>query len=259
MTWSIFSYNPYGCKSSTSFSRSTHMTFLTKLQLKELPLLSMMQFRHPDLYDSSLWCFLCHNAPEDWLHLWTCSDLSNPLSALINFTMDLLECEIMNHTKKPSPQFPSNWKQMHCWMLPSLTTQQSSPPIFTFDYLIRGFIPVQLVDLVKLFLTKKETIAVIQLVVSKAIDRFRTNVWNFRCYNFALVNCQLLPPGSFNRSSSSTQSRQRTITRPSPPYINTYLSPTNNSSLSPWQSWLMQAFKSDSHWLGFHVRINSLF
>ena len=259
-TWSIFSYNPFGCKSSTSFPQSTHTAFLTKLQIQELPLLTMLQFRHPELYDSSLWCFLCHNAPEDWLHLWTCSDLSNPITALLQFTVDLLECEIIARTKKPSPQLPANWKQLHCWTLPTLTTRRSStPPLITFDYLIRGIIPNQLFELVNSFLTKKESTAVLQLVISKAIDRFRTNVWNFRCYHFAMVNDQLLPPGYVNRSRSHSSNHQQTVVRPPPPYINDFSILPTNISLSPWQSWLMQAFKSDSHWLGFHVRINSLF
>lgn len=113
-TWKLRKYNPMGSNQSTSFEYSAYSSFLTKVQLNELPLLCTLQFRRPDLYDPVDNCYLCHNQPEDWTHLWQCNFLSLKIAKVVDDTLSLFRLEVISRSTDTSFTLPSAWFELDC-------------------------------------------------------------------------------------------------------------------------------------------------
>jgi len=91
-TWNRFKNCSTQPKSHTSFKKSIHTTFSSKLMLDELPLLYKLQTtRRPDLYRNNWNCFLCDENKETWEHVWQCSALKPRLLSLLTSTKQAFE------------------------------------------------------------------------------------------------------------------------------------------------------------------------
>ena len=91
-TWNRFKNCSSLPKAHTSFKKSIHVAFASKLMLDELPLLSKLQTtRRPDLYDDNWNCFLCNENKETWDHLWQCPTLQPRLISLLTSTKQAFE------------------------------------------------------------------------------------------------------------------------------------------------------------------------
>jgi hypothetical protein len=237
----------------TSFEASALTVFSTKLCLKELPLLNLLQLRHPHTFKPEWKCFLCNNSNEDWAHFWSCSFSRNALQNLVAASKLQFEAALFTNSTCDSPVLPLNWNNLSCWTLPT----SSSPQSFTFDFLLRGFCPTDLADVFFALMPKKEAVKVLSAVMTKAIVNFRSDVWIPRCSRF----------GDVSRIKGITLS-SFSGHRPSAPAVapaSSSFSDFLNLSSFPrinfvsWQSWISDSVSSGLDWTGFHMRTNSLF
>ena len=214
-TWNRFKNCSPQPKSHTSFKKSAHVAFSTKLMLDELPLLHKLQTtRRPDLYDHSWNCFLCNEHKENWDHLWQCPVLKPRLSSLCSCTKLAFEDWIKENAKLQSIHSSAQWNNLSVWTYPD-------PSFYgiTFDSLIKGLIPSDLTDELSKYLSKKDISEAINLVVSKAIDIFHEDIWAYRCQLFAEKEHTL----GIDQSSKTTPSTRST--RQSPFFLSVGLVP----------------------------------
>ena len=148
--------------------------------LDELPLLHKLQTaRRPDLYKDDWNCFLCDEDKETWIHIWQCLALKPRLLSLLSSTKDALETWVKENSKFRFSQFPDSQNGLTVWSYPDPLSYE-----FTFDLLIRGFIPTDLTQELSKYLYKKDVSEAINLIVFKAIDIFHEDVWAYRCQLF---------------------------------------------------------------------------
>ena len=245
-TWSRFkNCSPLLPKSHTSFKKSAYKSFTSKLLLDELPLLHKLQTsRRPDLYKADWNCFLCHNEKETWEHLWQCPVLKPRLVSLCDCTKVAFETWIVEESKHPNITFTDRWNYLDIWKYPDLSCHG-----FTFDMLIKGLIPKDLTDELTRYLSKKDTTDAINVLVSKAIDIFHDDVWQYRCQLFAEYEASLGINQS-SKASRSTSSSDRTSSYSSFRRL--------NASPNRWMTWISESLKFRKPWSDFPIYINSL-
>jgi hypothetical protein len=248
-TWSTFNYHVNMSKTATSYAHSSRISFSTKLMLDELPLLAHLQTRRrPDLYQAEWNCILCHNDKETWSHIWSCPVLTPLLKTLLDNTKTSFEQWITTKsTRQPLPTLQASWHNLDCWKYPSESTN-----LLTFDYLIRGFIPLQLTQELSIFFNKKDSDKVLGEILTSAINQFREQIWKLRCREFALFETHM---GIDQAIKTNTQ--RPTIYRSINNNNNNY---TNNQPANGWKSWIIKSLESDSlnKWMDFHIHINNL-
>jgi hypothetical protein len=184
-------------------------------------------------------------------HLWLCPALKPLLislrdetkKALETYVLALLEDSTVDATTPavPSPFAESSeWDQLACWRYPSSDTSA-----FSFDSLIKGFVPNHLTQYLARFLKKKDASLAVVEVFANAKLLFKDHVWSFRCREFAL----------FEDSEGITQKMKT-----SPPRIlpGSVVPPAAQSSVDRWKSWLVRSLVEGKPWLGFLTRINIL-
>jgi hypothetical protein len=183
-TFKISRFSVNSPKGVTSFSESDHFIFRFKLMFDGLPLLARLQQRRPDVYASDTLCFMCGLEPESWSHLWRCTFTRPDLHmTLINFKVFL---ESFIRSSERSRLFPSNqarWDALSCWLVPTVLSPSMavSPTILDFSFLIRGFIPLSLVEFLSLFFSKREVLELLSVAVCWAQSAFRSHTWLSRC------------------------------------------------------------------------------
>src|SRR3989449_2231588 len=151
-TWSRFKNCSNQPKSHTSFKKSTHIAFASKLMLDELPLLHKLQTtRRPDLYDKDWNCFLCNEDKETWDYLWQCSALKPRLNSLLTCTKQAFEAWIKENSKFRINHLPDSWNNLIVWQYPDPCMAST-----TFDLMIKGFIPTDLTSELAKYLFKKD-------------------------------------------------------------------------------------------------------
>src|SRR5262249_40067085 len=156
----------------TSFGHSKRVTFNTKLLLNEFPLLSLLQtFRRLDLYHASWKCACCNSAPETWLHLWHCPRWLPLFQQILNETKHTLLLLVsaymwpqINHRRLSSDP---TWNLLSCWTYPSSFFQSYQ---FSFESLIKGFIPQDLLFLLQQYVPKSTALSLIGQVTTIAKD-----------------------------------------------------------------------------------------
>ena len=121
--------------------------------LDELPWLSVLQKRKPEVYDPEWNCFLCKASKEDPSHIWHCSAIQ---LLITHFHQDALKIFISNFEAVYEGRLPavfvSKWNSLASLSLPLSTTTGHD---VTFDYLIKGFVPKDMVECVSSIFPKK--------------------------------------------------------------------------------------------------------
>src|SRR6266498_95458 len=74
-------------RASTSFSQHRMRSFKYKLFSDELPTLSRLKQRRPDLYATDE-CLFCHRHSETQAHLWTCSGQHDQWQATLTLAVE---------------------------------------------------------------------------------------------------------------------------------------------------------------------------
>lgn len=182
-TWDLLNFHQNLSRSSTSFKRNRQITFASKLLMDELPLLSVLQtVRRPDIYKDDWNCILCHEDKETWAHLWQCSVLKPRLIELMDATKNAFEKWITDPDENSNCAcLPDDWNDLDCWKYPSSDTS-----LLSFDFLLKGFVPVQLVKAVSSSLSAADARTAISELLTTSKDLFFEHVWMFRCEHFSL-------------------------------------------------------------------------
>src|SRR5205807_2231067 len=227
----------------SSFKKSIHIAFISKLMLDELPLLHKLQTtRHPDLYNASWNCFLCNEDKETWDHLWQCSVLKPRLVSLLTSTKQAFETWIKENSKFRITHFPDSWNNSSVWMYPDPCVSST-----TFDFMIKGIVPSDLTNELAKYLYRKDISEAINLIVSKAIDIFHEDIWAYRCKLFAEQELVLGIDQSSKTSHSSPSVRHST-----PSSIHRPL-----ASPLRWMTWISRSLVQRKPWTDFRIYINS--
>jgi hypothetical protein len=135
-------------KCHTSFKHNANFAWASKLMMEELPLLSTLQIRRPDLYNEDWNCVLCDTDKETWSHLWTCPVNAPKIRGLCSAAKQSLIDLLASHDQAPSDGLTDailrDLDALDCWN-DSLSTDSA----LNFDLFIRGFIPTSLVTVVQ--------------------------------------------------------------------------------------------------------------
>src|SRR5579871_6590382 len=91
--------------------------------LDELPWLTVLQKRKPEVYDPDWMCFLCKSSKEDFSHVWSCSAIH---LLITQFHQEALKIFISNFEAVRGHQLPTSfitkWNSLESLSLPSFTT-----------------------------------------------------------------------------------------------------------------------------------------
>ncbi len=153
---------------------------------------------------------------------------------------------IQDHVLGFTSTFVNTWDNLPCWSLPSSNSSSSS---FTFDFLVRGFIPSSLFNAIHSIVDKKVTSTIINHQIAAAQSLFKRTVWATRCELFQEWEAGRNITSSQKHASSSGYSRNSS----------THASRlTSAPSSNRWRSWIASAIDTGKPWLGFQIHINSL-
>src|SRR5947209_15909673 len=170
--------------------------------LDELPWLSVLQKRKPEVYHPDWKCFLCKTSEEDFSHIWHCSAIQ---LLITHFHQDALKIFISNFETVYEGRLPAffvtKWNSLDSLSLPSSTSNSHS---ITFDYLIKGLIPKDMVECVSSIFPKKiaQESLLISLFSIKVL--FFKKVLLLRCHEFANVEQSLNITSYQKRTTSSS-------------------------------------------------------
>ena len=210
-TWHLWNFKLCDSSLQSSFKYSARKAFSAKLLMDELPLLHRLQTaRRPDLYSPDWNCILCHEDKETWTHLWQCNTLRPILQPLRIATKKAFENWIAADHPHASPiKFADSWHQLDVWSAPTDDTS-----LLTFDYLIRGFVPVALMTELSRHLNKSDALDAVGSITSTALDMFFEQAWKFRCREFI----------TFEKSEGIDQKMKKT------PFVSSRLLSSSNVS-----------------------------
>jgi hypothetical protein len=216
--------------------------------MDELPLLHNLQSkRRPDLYDEDWNCVLCGNDKETWLHLWACPHIKDDLSHLLDFTKDMMFDNACFSRNSTPDSILDAWDNLSCWQYPTDDTS-----VFSFESLLRGFVPKDHSNVLARIHNKKGVSDIITESLSIAKQAFRKQIWAYRCEQVQEFEQSLnITNRDKNRPSAPNTVRPIDLSLTS----NTTPPTTNNSR---WRVWMSNALSTGRPWLGFHIYINSL-
>ena len=124
--------------------------------------------------------------------------------------------------------------------------------IFSFESLLRGFVPKDLTNTLARIHNKKGVSDIITESLSIAKQAFKVQIWAYRCEQVQEFEQSLnisnreknLPSAPMTVRPANISSTSRTT----PPIVNT----------TRWKAWISNALSTGRPWLGFHIYINSL-
>jgi hypothetical protein len=213
--------------------------------MDELPLLTVLQNRKPDVYDPAWMCLLCKNSKEDFSHIWLCDAIH---LSITRFHKEALEIFFNNFEAVYGSRLPTSFITQ--WTsLPSLSLPSSTHADFSFDYLIKGFVPTELVTCLQSFFPKKIANDVLLISLCSIKKLFIKRIWHLRCREFTNIEQSLNITSDSKRSVSSSSGTQHIAHSSNLPIP---------SLLNRWKVWIARAIGSGSPWMGFPLYINGL-
>jgi len=173
--------------------------------------------------------------------LWCCNSLAAETRGLRDSLIDELKAGVLLHTHCTSPPVTSDWNSLTCLELSHISSHT-----FSFDKIVKGFIPSELVSFIRRFLSKNKADELILQSSLALRDRFHDKIWKPRCIKFAEFELshgitESLKRQSKPSSSSATSSTIRQIPR------------------SLWSNWVYRALDTNKSWSDFRTYINNLF
>src|SRR5581483_4168468 len=138
--------------------------------------------------------------------------------------------------------------------LPSLQLPLPGSSNYSFDYLIKGFIPCDLPILLRTLFSKVIANDLLLVTMGHINLMFFKDVWSFRNREFTLIERSLDITNTIKKQGS----RGSNVSRSASSHITSSQSVPPKSSLSRWHKWIARAIGSGTSWLGFPLYINSL-
>ena len=149
----------------------------TRLLLDELPVMAKLQLQKPNIYLQDWNCALCGLDKQTWSHLWHCPVLTIKFAALRDVTLATVIQLLSDSADSPAQGFSAcisgSLSRLSCW-----TLLNSFSSHLDFSYLLRGFIPSALSDLIKSVVgTNDKTNNIIGEAISAAQQVFQLDIW----------------------------------------------------------------------------------
>ena len=244
-TWDCLHFSN-NAKGHTSFEQNTSFTLAVRLLLDELPLMAKLQTHKPFLYDKDWNCALCGLDKQTWSHLWSCPTLKLKLAALRDVTLATTIKLLSESDQTPESDLSNHLKaslsSLLCWSLPQPSSQH-----LDFSFLLRGFIPSELSNLIRSIVgTSSLTHKIIGESISAAQQVFKDDIWQ---HHLTVMHEFERIKGITQKDKYSSSSGSILLSRSS-----SHISSTSNR----WLSWITKYMNTGLLWQGFLTRINSL-
>ncbi|GET00457.1 hypothetical protein GLOIN_2v1777499 [Rhizophagus clarus] len=142
------------------------------LLIEEIPTIEQMKKSFLELYDG--WkCPSCGLEDETFDHVWTCDEHRSLLLKIKNNTIDLLLSLLFEYN--PDITDYSALLTLNIW------TINTDPDNFTFVDLIKGFIPLELTQILNLWIPRKQLLLVIIEIRQYIYEQTFKEIWIRRC------------------------------------------------------------------------------
>jgi len=214
-------------KAATSFPQHRQRSFKYKLFSEELPTLTQLKIRRPDLYVDDK-CLQCQYRPETQEHLWTCSQHQTTWRSILNRAAELCDCTL----KQLNEHYTKNIELVLELIHESRT------------FITKGIVSEKLYEIVhQQARAVPKTHLIIAQVYNFIYRQIYTHIWIPRCDR--VVNHERRQ-GITNRMK---RSRIRPRQRPSPqaPSINTMMN-TQIRPKPPWVPWFTASIRQGLTW-----------
>ncbi|GBC00137.1 hypothetical protein RclHR1_03760001 [Rhizophagus clarus] len=156
----------------TSMSSSKVKAHKVHLLIEEIPTIEQMKKSFLELYDG--WkCPSCGLEDETFDHVWTCDEHRSLLLKIKNNTIDLLLSLLFEYN--PDITDYSALLTLNIW------TISTDPDNFTFVDLIKGFIPLELTQILNLWIPRKQLLLVIIEIRQYIYEQTFKEIWIRRC------------------------------------------------------------------------------
>ncbi|CAB4415499.1 unnamed protein product [Rhizophagus irregularis] len=216
------------------------LAFRLKILLDMLPTLTALQKRDPSSYPSDWLCALCHSAPEDLDHLWTCPYIIPDVSPRLIFQKLMLsfhdKCITQfSDVSPPSDQFLLEFSALDCW---DFTT-----PSLPCLWLARGLLPIDLVQLLQQLYSRKKIFEILSSLLLDFQEHLYWDIWMPRNVFFHLwLDSQEHVPKHTRSSVSSSLSS-------SIPSSSTSGSSLATVSQDSWFTWISSSIIRGGSWI----------
>ncbi|CAB4407435.1 unnamed protein product [Rhizophagus irregularis] len=216
------------------------LAFRLKILLDMLPTLTALQKRDPSSYPSDWLCALCHSAPEDLNHLWTCPYIIPDVSPRLIFQKLMLsfhdKCITQFSDTSPlSDQFLLEFSALDCWDF----NTPSSPCL----WLARGLLPADLVQLLQQLYSRKKIFEILSSLLLDFQEQLYWDIWMPRNVFFHLwLDSQEHVPKNTRSSVSSSLSSSIPSSSTSGPSLATV-------SQDSWFTWISSSIIRGGSWI----------
>ncbi|GBC00725.1 hypothetical protein RclHR1_39580001 [Rhizophagus clarus] len=156
----------------TSISSSKVKAHKVHLLIEEIPTIEQMKKSFLNLYDG--WKYSsCGLEDETFDHVWICDEHQSLLLKIKNNTIDLLLSLLIEYN--PDITDYSALLTLNIW------TISTDPDNFTFVDLIKGFIPLELTQILNLWISRKQLLLVIIEIRQYIYEQTFKEIWIRRC------------------------------------------------------------------------------
>ncbi len=218
-------------RASTSFSQHRMRTFKYKIFSNELPTLSRLKQRRPDLYTNDT-CLFCQRHSESQEHLWTCSGQQDHWQDILNLAATHFMNTLKNQAARRIPMLEAVLHLIH----------------ESRTFISKGLVPSYLYQFVQQITRSiARTDAIIAEVYNYTYKQMFTQMWKLRCVK---INDYERMMGIFN-SDKRSKHRSRSVHYPTyVPGAQASASSGSNTSL-PWVAWYAASIRQGLEWLTY--------
>ncbi|CAB4413084.1 unnamed protein product [Rhizophagus irregularis] len=216
------------------------LAFRLKILLDMLPTLTALQKRDPSSYPSDWLCALCHSAPEDLDHLWTCPYIIPDASPRLIFHKLMLSFhdKCITQFSDISPLSDQNlleFSALDCW---DFTT-----PSLPCLWLTRGLLPVDLVQFLQQLYSRKKIFEILSSLLLDFQEQLYWDIWMPRNVFYHLwLDSQEHVPKNTRSSVLSSLSSSIPSSSTSGPSLATV-------SQDSWSTWISSSIIRGGSWI----------
>ena len=198
-----FNYLSHDSKSHlTSFKSSSLKARRIKLLLEELPTLEYLNKWKPQLYPEDWKCYKCGET-ETFAHLWNCPQLYDTMIDIIDNTACLLTTILEKFDDTFNNEHPIIQQMFN---IPHLWTVQHSYDIFSFEDMIKGFMPTSLSCKIRSLVdTNSTTTTITNTLLQFIFDQVQEKLW-LSCCNAVIAKEHSLNITQAQKTAASNSS-----------------------------------------------------
>ena len=222
-----------------------YRSFKLKCFMKELPTLSILKTRRPDLYNNPDWtCLFCHEE-ETLDHLWNCPNNVQHVTLSLQKLLIDLENEIALEISSTRYLIFQNLMRLKCW-----DTINNGNNFIVTD-IMKCWVPKELVEcLIHMGVSLSKARAIICKSLDKFMDRMYELIWMPQCHLLIQKELSVGIVKKFKCSKKYKYFNQRNLVFPLVHNIvdNSFV---NNDSLDRSKLWCSYSNSYGGSWLDF--------